>query len=262
MPCGYRPEIDTSDELGPEEGAYYQSLIGILRWMVELGRLDICTEVSMMSSHLALPRRGHLDAVYHTFGFLKKHHNAEMVFDPREPEVDAQAFPEQDWERSIYGKVKELLPPNMPTPLGIAMRMIAFVDSDHAGESVTRRSRTGFLIFLNKAPIYWHSKKQTSCETSTFGSEFVAMKQACEYIRGLRYKLRMMGIPCEEPCFIYGDNQSVLANTGNPDSQLKKKSCSIAYHFVREGCAANEWRTTYIRTTSNLADLMTKCLSA
>ena len=150
----------------------------------------------------------------------------------------------------------------MPTPLGIAIRMVAYVDSDHAGESLTRRSRTGFLVFLNRSLVYWFSKKQTSCETSTFGSEFVAMKQACEYIRGLRYKLRMMGIPCEDPCFIYGDNQSVLANTGNPDSQLKKKSCSIAYHFVREGCAANEWRTAYIKTTSNLADLMTKCLSA
>jgi hypothetical protein len=52
----------------------------------------------------------------------------------------------------------------------------------------------GFIVFLNGAPIYWSSKKQTSCETSTFGSEFVAMKQATEYIRGLRYKLQMMGI--------------------------------------------------------------------
>ena len=51
----------------------------------------------------------------------------------------------------------------------------------------------------------------------------------------LRYKLRMFGIPCEEPTFIYGDNQSVLANTMAPDSQLKKKSNSVAYHFVREG---------------------------
>ena len=103
LPNGYRPEIDISDKLGSEEGSYYQSLIGILRWMVELGRIDICTEVSMMASHLALPRRGHLDALYHTFGFLKKHHNAEMVFDPREPEVDPQVFPEKDWSRSIYG---------------------------------------------------------------------------------------------------------------------------------------------------------------
>ena len=89
------------------------------------------------------------------------------------------------------------------------------------------------------APIYWSSKKQTSCETSTFGSEFVAVKQATEYKRGLRYKLQMMGVIVDEP----GDNQSVLANTTSPSSALKKKSNAIAYHFVREGCARDEWRT-------------------
>ena len=197
MPSGYRPEIDVSDELGAMEAAYYQSLIGVLRWMVELGRVDICTEVSMLSSHLALPRRGHLNAIFHLFGFLRKHHNAEMVFDPREPEIDASNFPKQDWSRSIYGDAKEAIPGNLPEALGLPMVMRAYVDSDHAGDSVTRRSRTGYLVFMNRAPIYWYSKKQTSCETSTFGSEFIAMKQACEYIRGLRFKVRMMGIPCD-----------------------------------------------------------------
>ena len=150
----------------------------------------------------------------------------------------------------------------MLNPLGIAIRMMAYIDSNHAEESLTRRSRTGFLVFLDRSPIYWLSKKQTSCETSTFGSKFVAMKRAFEYVCGLCYKLRMMDIPCEEPCFIYGDNQSVLANTGNPDLQLKKKSCSIAYQFVREGCTADEWHTAYIKTSLNLAVLMGKCLSA
>ena len=106
------------------------------------------------------------------------------------------------------------------------------------------------------------SRKQTSCETSTFGSEFCALKQATEYARGLRYKLRMMGIPCDEPTYVYGDNQSVLANTTAPESQLKKKSNSIAYHFVREGCARDEWRTAYINTHENPADLLTKPLSS
>ena len=59
------------------------------------------------------------------------------------------------------------------------------------------------------------------------------MKLCCEYIRGLRYKLRMMGIAIEEPTYIYGDNRSVLANTLVPESTLKKKSHSTAYHFVR-----------------------------
>ena len=134
------------------------------------------------------------------------------------------------------------------------------MDADHASDTVMRRSRTGFLVFLNCALVYWWSKKQNSVESSSFGSEFIAMKQCCEYIRGLCYKLRMMGIPCEGPTYIYGDNQSVLANTTNPDSTLKKKSQSIAYHFVREGAARNEWRTTYVNTHDNEADLLTKQL--
>ena len=70
LPRDYRPEIDVSEELGVEEASHYQSLIGVLRWMVELGRVDICTEVSMMASHLALPRVGHLEAVLHVFAYL------------------------------------------------------------------------------------------------------------------------------------------------------------------------------------------------
>ena len=70
----------------------------------------------------------------------------------------------------------------------------------------------------------------------------------------------MMGIPVLGPTFVYGDNQSVLANTTIPDSTLKKKSQSIAYHFVREGCARDEWRTSYCNTNENEADLLTKLL--
>ena len=112
------------------------------------------------------------------------------------------------------------------------------------------------------APIYWYSKKQTGIETSTFGSEFIAMKQCCEYLRGLRYKLRMMGIPVDDPCYVYGDNQSVLSNTSIPESVLKKKSNSIAYHFVREGCAKDEWRTSYIHTDDNPADVLSKVMKS
>jgi hypothetical protein len=119
----------------------------------------------------------------------------------------------------------------------------------------------GLVVFLNGAPVYWSSKKQTSCETSTFGSEFVAMKQATEYIRGLRYKLQMMGMTVDEPAFVFGDNQSVLANTTALSCTLKKKSNAIVYHFVREGCACDEWRTTYINMNDNVVDLLTKPLA-
>ena len=88
----------------------------------------------------------------------------------------------------------------------------------------------------------------------------VAMKQACEFVRGLGYKLRMMGIPVDKPSFMFGDNQSMLANTANPGSTIKKKSQSICFHFISEGCAYDEWSTAYVKTCENIADLLTKSL--
>ena len=69
-----------------------------------------------------------------------------------------------------------------------------------------------------------------------------------------------MDIPVEGPTYIYGDNQSVLANTTIPDSTLNKESQSIAYHFVHEGAARDEWRTSYVNIHDNQADLLTKQL--
>ena len=66
---------------------------------------------------------------------------------------------------------------NIPMPIGFGFVIRAYVDANHAVYSITRRSRTGFLVYLNMEPVYWMSKKQTSVETSSFGSEFVAMKQ-------------------------------------------------------------------------------------
>ena len=136
-------------------------------------------------------------------------------------------LPKEDWSYLIYGDkdLKEVLPRNIPLPLGgKSMTMRVFVEIDHAGDQVTRRSRTGFIVFLNYSHIYWSSKKQGSCETSTYGSETVEMKQACEFVRGLRYTLRMMSIPVDDPSLMFGNNQYVLANTTNPGSIAKKKS--------------------------------------
>jgi hypothetical protein len=262
MQTSYRPELDVSPELEPTKAAYYQSLIGVLRWMVELGRVDICLECSMLSSHLALPREGHRNQVFHIFTYLGKYHNTELVFDSSDPCVEGSNFELKDWTSSEFGHLQgdEELPPNMPQPGGLGFIMSAKVDADHASDSITRRSRTGFLVCLNLALIYWSSRKQNSVALSSFGLEFSAMKQCCEYLRGLRYKLRMMGIPCEGPAYILGDNQSVLANIRILDLMLKKKNQSIAYHFIPEGAARDKWRTLYVNTHNNGTDLLTKLL--
>ena len=90
-------------ELGEDDAAYYHYLIGMMIWIVELGRVDINTEVLMLSSHLDLPQSVHLDAVFHIFAYLKKKHNSEMVYAPTEVEFDSDAFPKEDWRYLIYG---------------------------------------------------------------------------------------------------------------------------------------------------------------
>jgi hypothetical protein len=85
MSTKYRPELDTSPELSPEVANWYQSAIGILRWAVELGWIDLTTETSMLAAHMALPREGHLKAVLRVFSYFKKHHNARIAFDPTYP---------------------------------------------------------------------------------------------------------------------------------------------------------------------------------
>jgi hypothetical protein len=266
LKSGYRPELDFSPVLNDTDANYFQNLIGVLRWAVELGRLDIYLEVALLSAYNAQPREGHLEAVFHMFAYLKKHPRSQIVFDDTYPDFgekrkDIENADDLDWT-PFYGDVKEQLPPNAPAARGRELTMTCYVDADHAGNTVTRRSHTGVLIFLNRAPITWYSKRQTTVETSTFGSEFIAARIATELVEGLRYKLRMMGIPIAGPATLLCDNASVVANASRPDSTLKKKHNSIAYHRVREAAAAGTLRVVKVGTSWNLADLFTKCLPA
>jgi hypothetical protein len=188
LPSGYRPELDITDELDNEMASRYSQLIGILRWMVELGRVDIYYEVSVLAQYLALPRIGHLHATYHMFSYLNKHDKSRIIFDHADPIYDPNTFIIQDWTE-FYGDVEEELPPKMPEPLGQPMNITAFVDANHAGNVVTRRSHTGVIIYLQNTPIIWHSRRQNTVETLTFGSEFVALRCARNLIVALHYKL-------------------------------------------------------------------------
>lgn len=263
LPKSYRPELDISKELTADLSSRYRQLIGILRWAVELGRVDIYLEVALLSQYLSSPREGHLEAVYSIFAYLKKHDKSAIVFDPNGVELDESAFaqvPVAAW-KEFYGDVVEELPPNMPEPRGQAVDITCFVDADHAGNLVTRRSHTGILIFVQGAPIVWYSKKQNTVESSSFGSEFVALRIARDMIVTLRNKLRMFGVPLRGPASVLCDNQGVVKNTSMPESCLSKRHNAINYHSVREAAAAHILRVGKEDGETNLADPFTKILS-
>ena len=264
----YRPEMDMSAYCTETEHQFYQQCIGILRWMIELGRIDISTEISLMSRYLAQPRLGHLQQVLHIFSFLQSNNCPELIYDPTklnilEPTILPQerAASRAKVMRTMYPDAVDFIPPNMPRPLGKSVQINAFVDADHAGELTTRRSQTGIIIYLNMAPIIWYSKRQNTVEASTFGSEFVAMRVLVEMLIALRYKLRMFGVPIDGACNVFCDNESVTKSSMRAESTLKKKHLSISYHQSREAVACGVMLVFFERSPSNHSDLFTKVLN-
>ena len=79
---GYDPELDTGPELDPNTASYYLTIIGVLRWMVELERIGIVTKVLLLSSHVALAREGHLEAAVHVIAHVGQRYNSRWVYDP------------------------------------------------------------------------------------------------------------------------------------------------------------------------------------
>jgi hypothetical protein len=261
LPNNYKPELDQSHELSSTLISRYLQLIGILHWAVELGRIDIAVETAIMSQYSASPREGHIEAVYHIFAYLAVHPYGKIVFDATTPMLDEDSFQHDvDW-KPFYGDVKEEEPNDMPIPLGLPVNIACFVDANHAGNMITRRSHTGIIIFIQNAPIIWYSKKQNTVESSTFGSELVAMRVARDLIVALRIKLKLFGIPLVGPANVLCDNQGVVKNTSIPESTLTKKHNAINYHIIRESAAMGIIRVGKEDTKTNLADLLTKLLS-
>mmetsp|Transcript_15230 Transcript_15230/g.22950 ORF Transcript_15230/g.22950 Transcript_15230/m.22950 type:complete len:142 (+) Transcript_15230:564-989(+) len=96
-----------------------------------------------------------------------------------------------DW-MEFYGEMKEQDPHGMPTPLGEVVKITTHVDTNHANNVVTRRSRTGILIFVSSALIVQYSKKHNTLDSVTLEqkSDMVAMRTARDLTVALRTKLK------------------------------------------------------------------------
>jgi hypothetical protein len=105
----------------------------VLQWILEIGRLEIKTEISMLATHMAMPREGHFYAVFGVFAYLKAKHNGRRVYDPTYPGINHQKFKANDNWKAMYRYVQESIPPNAPKARGKSVVLRNCVDSDHAG---------------------------------------------------------------------------------------------------------------------------------
>jgi len=150
----YCLELDTSPELDATGVQYFQELIGVLRWAIELGRVDIFHELSILSSYQCNPRQDHMEQLYHILGFLQHNAKLTLYMDPEPPTLDPSMFIFNiDPFKEHYRDSHEELPFRMPEPLGNPVTTTAYVDASHAANKVTRRSYTGFILFVMKSLI-------------------------------------------------------------------------------------------------------------
>ena len=176
---GHRPyssrlwtELNVTEELGEELINRYQQLIGVLRWSIELGSIDILMDLSFLYQHLCYPREGHLDAVYRIFRYLQKNlgkNPGRMAFDPIYEPTDDNLFEVfgrdlDDW-KYLYPDSHEIMARHMPEVLGKYVMIKSHVDANHAGNMANSRSHSGIIIYVNNAPIILYSKRQNKFDT-------------------------------------------------------------------------------------------------
>ena len=259
------PETDTSPLLDLAGHRQFQMLLGMIQWLVTIGKPDLCAAVTSLNRFAAAPRERHLELAIRVFGYIKTVKDKNIAIDSR-PLVQSRTSPDftalrPDFLKDYPNAVEEI-DPSFPRPFGDILQTTILVDSDHAHDLVTRKSITGLLAYVGSTPVLWYAKRQGSIASSTYAAEFSALRTATEEAFSLRYMLRCLGcnLPAAGKCptRIFGDNLSVILNAQNPACDLSKKHVAISYNVVREAIAAGITECFWLKGRWNLSDIMTK----
>ena len=171
---GDHPELDTSELCDEHQTKQFQTLIGQLQWLISLGRFDIAVHVMSLSRFRAQFRKGHLDRAKRIVGYLLFLPDGAIRFRTGEPDFSSLKDQEYDWTRTVYSGACEQIPHDIPKPLGKHVQTTHYVDANLHHDLATGKAVTAALHFLNQTPIDAYTKRQSTVETATYGSEFVA----------------------------------------------------------------------------------------
>ncbi|RVX06405.1 Retrovirus-related Pol polyprotein from transposon TNT 1-94 [Vitis vinifera] len=226
--------VDTPMELNvklcKEEGdllvdpSLYRKLVGSLVYLT-ITRPDISFAVQQVSQFLQTPRHLHLATVRRIIRYVQGTSTRGLFF-----------------------------------PAGNSTRLAAYSDANWAGCADTRRSITGWCVFLGDALISWKSKKQDRVSKSSTESEYRAMSLACFEIIWLRGMLAELDFSETDPTPLHADNISAIQITANPVYHERTKHIEVDCHSIREAFEARVITLPHISTDLQIADIFTKAL--
>jgi len=205
-----------------------------------------------------MPRQGHLDRVKRINGCLPKMRHATIKIRTDAPDHSDIPVKLCDWERSCCADAKEKIPSDAPEPKGKSVTVTSCFDADLCHDLVSGESVAGCPHLLNKTPIDWCSKLQSTVETAAFSSECVAAGTCAKQIIDLRPSLRHLGAPVNRCTVMLGDNESVVNSAAIPHSKMHKRWVALSHHRVRHAVAAGMLNVCHVAGKKNPADILSK----
>ena len=194
MVAGDYPENDISDFCDQDQIKEYQTIVGQLIWLSGLGRFDMEVHIMTMSRFRQQPRVGHLERLKRIISYLANFPDGSLRFRTHEPDYSNLPHTECDWHRTVYSGANEEIPHDIPEPKGKYVTTTTYVDANLHHEQATGRAVNACLHIVNATPSHWHTKRQSTVQTGTFGSEFVGARIATDQIIDLRYTFIYLGV--------------------------------------------------------------------
>jgi len=227
-PCS--TPVDTHAKVSATEGApvtdptHYRSLTGALQYLT-FTRPDIAYAVQQVCLHMHDPREPHLSAVKRILRYLQGTLSHGLHLQPSTPS-----------------------------------ELVVYTDADWAGCPDTRRSTSGYAVFLGANLVSWSSKRQNTVSRSSAEAEYRAVANGVAETCWLHQLLQELHAPLPQSTLVYCDNVSAVYLSTNPVQHQRTKHVEIDLHFVRERVAIGDVRVLHVPTTSQFADIFTKGL--
>jgi hypothetical protein len=224
LPAGLNMFKNTME---PYDREMYQSLVGSLIYLSTWTRPDISYAVSELSKYMQCPSRAHHVALTHVLVYLSRTVDLGITY-------------------------------SIGDPMGVN-KLYGFSDANFAGDPDTRRSKSGWIMFMG-GPISWKSKDQATVALSTCDAEVYAAVLAVKEIKYLRYQLWYIGLEQELATKLYVDNQATIAITKNGSMREETKHIGYRKAYLRENYQRSTFQMVDCSTKNQLADIFTKAL--